>query len=421
MKRFKDAARAAYRSTYAGQGTDEGHVERLSIDVDTGGQREIVSLRLSGDRLLWSCTCGELECKHARTALAFLVDAEAEGESATRITAVYEPSPVAGADVRTVDESDQAARADTAGLRRILTDVVTAVVRSGVAGGASPSIDEALQRLVEAAPSPLPLGISRWIGRLRGALETKDVESTARILDGATRVIEDLAEGTPGEDARRRIVSWLGALTHEAGAAERVSDRTMVELAREWLPGVRRAGVERRYLIDLGNGEVYREERSGGAQTASLGSCPRVIHVGLASIERGAGPRRIRLLQYATTPVVDDASWDRVSEWATRSFLPLATRYRDAIDAYPGLAEPFALVAPDSVNGEEQPVLMDDAGHPLPCTGEPAALRYLEERTAGSQQPLWITGRLVDPGGVLAIVPLSAAIGRRGQVCYTQI
>lgn len=422
MKRFKDAAARALQGSYGGQIDPDGVVERLSVDVQLGGHREIVSMRLSGDRLLWSCTCGELECEHAQTALGMVSDAaDTLDPEQRRITAVYEPAPASGADVRTVEQSDQAVRADTAGLRSILEDVLGAVVRSGVAGGMSPAIEEALERLVKAAPSPLPLGISRWIGRLKDGLARHDVDAVARVLDGATRVVEDLADKQPPEDALRRIVSWLGALSKHAGDVERISDRTMLEVAREWLPGVERAGVERRYLVDLGSGEVFREERSRAAQTASLGGCPRVVNVGLASVERGANPRRIRLLQYATTPAVDDGAWNQLAQWASRRFEPLATGYREAIEAFPGLAEPFALVAPDSLSGGDSPVLLDESGRPLPCAGDPAVLMHLADRAGSPHRPLWICGRLVDPGGVLALVPLSAAVNRHGRLCYTQM
>jgi hypothetical protein len=420
MRKLKIAAQQAFERVYARQTAGLGHVERVSVDVDLDGQQEIVSLRLHRDGVHWSCTCGELECKHAQTALAFVADAEGDGSSVPdRITSVYEPAPVVGRD-RTADQSDQAEEADAAGLRNVLVDLVATVVRSGVKQGVSPSIDEAVERLLQSAPSPVPLGISRWVGRLREALGARDPEATARVLDGAVRVGEDLASSEPDAEARRRILSWMGALSHEVEGVKRVSDLTLVELAREWLPGVDAAGVERRYLLDLDSGEVYREERAAEALSASLGPCPRLINAGLATVEQGATPQRIRLLQYATTPGIESDVWDRVAGWSLRSFEPLVERYREAVRVFPGLAEPFVLVTPDAIEGDDVPLLVDDGERPLPGEGDRATLSALR-RSAADGEVAWVAGRLVDPGGRLSIAPLAIGTLREGRLCYAQL
>jgi hypothetical protein len=420
MRKLKIAAQQAFERVYARQTAGLGRVERLSVDVDTDGQREIVSLRLHRDGVHWSCTCGELECKHAQTALAFVIDAEGDGSTEPdRITSVYEPAPVASRD-RTADQSDQADQADAEGLRSVLFDLVATVVRSGVKQGVSPSIEEAVERLLQSAPSPVPLGISRWVGRLREALGAHDVEAAARVLDGAVRVGEDFACAEPDAEARRRILSWMGALSHEVEGVQRVSDLTLVELAREWLSGVEAGGVERRYLLDLDSGEVYREERAADAVSASLGPCPRLINAGLATVEQGATPKRIRLLQYATTPGIEGDVWDRVAGWSLRSFEPLVERYREAVRVFPGLAEPFALVTPDAIEGDDVPVLVDDAGRALPGEGDGPMLAALR-RSGADGEVAWVAGRLLDPGGRLSIAPLAIGAMREGRLCYTQL
>jgi hypothetical protein len=266
----------------------------------------------------------------------------------------------------------------------------------------------------------VPLGISRWVGRLREALGARDAEATARVLDGAVRVGEDLARPEPDAEARRRILSWMGALSHEVEGVKRVSDLTLVELAREWLPGVDAAGVERRYLLDLDSGEVYREERAAEALSASLGPCPRLINAGLATVEQGATPQRIRLLQYATTPGIESDVWDRVAGWSLRSFEPLVERYREAVRVFPGLAEPFVLVTPDAIEGDDVPLLVDDAERPLPGEGDRATLSALR-RSAADGEVAWVAGRLVDPGGRLSIAPLAIGTLREGRLCYAQL
>jgi len=428
VKALKHAAESAFSAVYASQGSGLGHVERVSVDVELDGQREIVSLRLSSGRLAWSCTCGELECRHAQTALAFLTDAEAEAPgSLDRITTLYEPASRISStpprpDVRTAGGSDQAERADTDALRAILDDLLSAVVRSGVSSGVSASVEEALERMVAAAPSPMPLGIARFVGRLKEALGAADVRATARLLQGAARVIDDLgiASEQRATESRRRIVSWLGALARDENAIDRVQDRSLLEVARECVSGVERVGIERRYLVDLDSGEVVREERALGAITASHGPCPRLVEVSLATLERGAEPRRARLLQYIPSVAIEPVRLQRVADLAAHRFAPLVERFVSAVSSFPGLSEPFALVAPKALSGESQPLLLDDLDQPLPIVGDAANARYLRE-VSESGQLLWVAGRLDDPGGVLAMLPLAAAVRRDGHLHYTQL
>src|SRR5262249_44395048 len=157
----------------------------------------------------------------------------------------------------------------------------------------------------------------------------------------------------------------------------RASDLSLLELAREWLPGFERAGIERRYLLDLDHGNVYREERAPGAQTSSIGPCPRLLTVWLASVEQSAPQERIRLLQYAVSPVIENSSFEYVAEHAEHSFLGLLERYRVGLRTFAGLTEPFALIAPASFDGTG---FADEHGAVLPLLGaEARALpRHLE-------------------------------------------
>jgi hypothetical protein len=421
MKAFKRAAQAAFERVYGGNAGRHGEVERLSIDVDLDGRREIVSLLFRSDDLSWSCTCAQSECAHARVALAFLSDAE-RAPNEDRITEVWEQPVAASADRRTVMHSDQAALADTAALAEILEDLVMAVVRAGVGAGSSAALDDALQRLVSAAPAPLPLGVSRWIGRLKRALGARDTDEAARLLAGASLLIEDLRAGAGDARARQRVLSWLGSLSHDVAGVARMTDRTLIEVAREQLPGVERAGLERRYLVDLSDGAVYREERVPSAPTASLGPCPRLINVWLASVDQGAPPQRIRLLQYAVTPVIDAAAWQSLAARAVRDFDALLASYRTAQNDFPGLCEPFALLAPARVEHDGETLLVDAAGRLLPVAhpDNPAALRYLDGLTA-RDAPAWLAGRLFDRDGVLMVAPLGAALMRDGRLCYAQM
>jgi hypothetical protein len=421
MKAFKRAAQAAFERVYGGNAGRHGEIERLSVDVEVEGRREIVSLLFRADELSWSCTCAQSDCAHARAALAFLSDAERAPQE-DRITELWEQPVATSADRRTVMHSDQAALADMPALAEILEDLLMAVVRAGVGAGSSAALDDALQRLVSAAPAPLPLGVSRWIGRLKRALAAHDADEAARLLAGASLLIEDLRGGSGDPRARQRVLSWLGSLSHDVAGVARMTDRTLIEVAREQLPGLERAGLERRYLVDLSDGAVYREERAPSAKTASLGPCPRLVNVWLASVEQGAPPQRIRLLQYAVTPVIDAEAWRSLASRAVSDFDALLASYRTAQSEFPGLCEPFAVLAPARVERDGETLLVDAKGRLLPLAHpeNPAALRYLDTLTA-SQTPAWIAGRLVDHDGVLMVAPLGAAMMRDGRLCYAQM
>src|SRR5690606_25355215 len=125
----------------------------------------------------------------------------------------------------------------------------------------------------------------------RSSLATADDRGLARAMFGAVRLAEDLRAKQRSEEAWRRIVSWLGTTARPAGTVQALTDRVLVEIARESLSGRVRAAIERRYLLDLTSTEVFREERAAG-QAASVGPCPRRIDVGLGEAEQGAPLRR---------------------------------------------------------------------------------------------------------------------------------
>jgi hypothetical protein len=418
MKAFRRAAQSAFERAYASVPGRPADIEQISTEVELDGKRQSVTLCLRDEALSWSCSCGNEQCSHAQAALAFLSDADPAPPRKTRLSAPrFSLGP--SRDRRTVAQSDTAVRADPSALAEILEDLTTAVVRSGADAGLSPSIEEGLVRLRNAAPSPLPLGVSRWAGRLKQAIIDRDPDELARVLSGANRLSDDLRTATPSEDARCRVLSWLGSIGDDALGTVRATDLTLLEIAREWLPGFERAGVQRRYLLDLGDGQMYREERAQGAQTASLGPCPRLVTVWLAVVEQGAPPKRIHLLQYAVSPVIEPSVWERSAERATRGFGPLIDGYRSALRSFAGLSEPFVSVAPSRIGDAS---IGDASGLVLPLrsTESPAVLRYLGSLAQGAE-PLFVAGRLVDRDGLLGLLPLSAAVKRHGRVCYEQL
>jgi hypothetical protein len=310
---------------------------------------------------------------------------------------------------------------DAGALREVLSDLITAVVRSGTAAGLSPTVDEALERLARAAPAPLPHGLNRWGGRLKRALSDADGEEIARLLHGAGQLVDDLQASAPGAAARGRLLSFLGAPAHDDADVLRVSDRSLLEFAREWVPALERAGIERRYLIDLQDGQICCEERAASGGGASLGPCPRQLTVWLALVEPCAPPRRARLLQYAVTTAIDEDAWQSVARHAQRDFEEIAARYRETLAAFAGLCEPVALLAPAHFDpGAAVLALSDPGGRELPLHCAPSLLAHVRRSVEGGEL-LWMAVRLVDHRGRLGVLPLSAAVLRHGRLCYARM
>jgi hypothetical protein len=157
---------------------------------------------------------------------------------------------------------------------------------------------------------------------------------------------------------------------------------------------------------------VLREERSRGEAAPSLGPCPRLVSVGLAEIEEGPAPRRVRLLQYAVAGQVPEADLERVQANALRRTSVLVDVYREAIAAWPALAEPVQII---HVAGLEDGFAVDAIGEPIPFAREddPGAAAVLEQACRAGDVD-WVAGRVVDLEGSVRLAPCSFA--RRGRV-----
>ncbi len=403
--RLREAARRALEAIGDGDGAGDGAVSRLTVDVAIDGRSELVTLALRDGELVWSSSAGE--GPFVRAALRWL--AESDPAPSVRVTEAAEAMPRTSWPPPEPD-GDAEALAARSRLAEALDDIVTVVVRAGVVGADSPSVAESLERLRREAPLPTPIGLARWLGRLKSALEARDAGLTARLLHGAARLAEDLRRERPSPEVRRHVNGWIGG-GGEPGGVERLSDRVLVEVAREQLPSTDRAGIERRHLIDLHNGEVFREERTRTTPVASVGPCPPLVHVGLAEVEEGAAPRRIRLMQYVVSLDLGAEELARIEANAYRRFSALADRYRELVEAHPGQAEPFAVIAPRSFDVRGAPVCRDDEGQPLPFAraDDPAAVEVLG-RVVPPGGPRWVAGRLSDAGGALMMIPCAVAV-----------
>jgi hypothetical protein len=243
-------------------------------------------------------------------------------------------------------------------------------------------------------------------------MRSADLGRVARLLEGSSKLVESIRLRGSTRDAEERLGAWLGARPGTAPPIEMLYDRTMLEVGREWLSGGDRASVERRYLVDVESGLVYREDRPRNA-AASLGPCPRALHVGLAEVEPGPAPHRIRVLQYEVRPDIGIEVWDLLQQAARWSFAEVTEGYRRAVRAYPSLSEPFALVAPHRIDRNGLFKEFDTEGHQLVLNRSErrgAALAFYDLLAEGIE-PSWLAGRLTDVGNTLCLTPF--AVGTR--------
>lgn len=386
-------------------GGGAGEVRRVSLEVFAEGRVELVTVSVQLDgRLLVAATDGASDGAHVRVALRMLAGLASDVGEDSREPLVPSPSPAESATRHPLGEA--------------LDELLLAVARHGVdAATHAASLDEAMDRLVELAGRSPPLGLARFAGRLRGALQRRDAPLVARLLDGAARVASLLRDGPADAHARRMLGLWLGRPDDSDTPRETIYDRTLVEVGREWLAGLTRASIQRRYLVCTSSGEVFREERAR-ADAGSVGSCPRSISAGLAEVELVGAPRSIRLLQYAVTPRVSADAWARVGELAVPSVDELRPRFRVATKASPALAEPFAVVAAKALHGRS---LEDPAGGRIPLRGGPAGVeaRVAAATAVGSLR--WVAGRIDDVDGVLALEPFALATEVDGKMVFERL
>jgi len=378
-----------------GTAGEEGTVRRLSFDVEVSGQVETVMVSLRDHELQCVSSDGRTDGHHVTAALRFIAGFEPPEDSLRPGPSL---SPPIMEEPRPTNE-----------LADALDDLLTAITRVGVQGAQyAPSVDAALERLIETASKPTPSGLGRFVGRLRRELQSEHPLRTARLLDGAARLVGALRNDTPSEEGNRRIDTWLGARTGGRPEVELLYDRTMVEVGREWLSGAERASVERRYLIDVQSGAVFREDRPRNA-VASLGPCPRELHIGLAEVEAGPSPRRIRVLQYEVEPQVRAKTWERLNQTANRSFAEVTDRYRRTMAAEPALTEPFALIKPYRIERNGVFKAFDPEGHQLVLdrTERRGAVLAFYDLLAEGVEPAWLAGRLTDTGATVCLTPFA--------------
>jgi len=403
--RLRDLAVQHLRSL--GAMTAEGTVCRLTIDIELGGRVEMVTLSLREGKLQCVSSDGCNDGMHVMAALRFVAGMEQRDDAGP-------PVPITATDAQLPE------RGIAHEIAEALEDLITAVGRVGTDKAQyAPSVDAALERIIDVAPQPTPSGLGRFIGRLQQEIRAGEIWRVARILDGSSQLAQALRASVPTRESEERRRAWLGPQPGSTPALEQLYDRTMIEVGREWLSGTERASVERRYLIDLESGGIYREDRPRHA-TASLGPCPRQIRIGLAELEPGPAPKRIHVLQYEVQPDVPDESWERLQQVASRSFAEVTEGYRRSVQAHPSLSEPFALVAPYRTERNGIFKAFDAEGHQLLLNRSErrgAVLAFYDLLAEGAE-PSWLAGRLTDTGATVCLTPF--AIGTRDRA-YTRL
>jgi hypothetical protein len=371
----------------------ESGLRRLNIEI--GGEQVTVWLRHG--RVRESCTCGAERCEHVALVLQFLV----EGAAAS--------SP---GEVRVRSSMRPPAGDSLSPLAAAFEELCLATARAGIATPDSPSIKQALAQLREAAPDPVPLSLARWIGRFMESLAAGEVGELSRLLDGALQWGEELRNDGVSFAALANRRAWLGPLdAASAGPAlDSLAEVTLLEVAREWISGLDRAAIERRYLLDLVGGEIYSEERRRGELEISLGPCPRLAQVAFAELETATRPRRARLLQYPLSVQVPEAPLQRVVSLAQTEIVGLRERYSADLRASPALAEPFAIFAPADIDAASG-LLSDPRGERLALRNE-AGLPSMESLLAATRgsDVVCVLGRLLGRAAGLALHPLSAVV-----------
>lgn len=403
--RLRDAAVRHLRSL--GAGTGEGAVRRLTMDIEVEGRVEMVTLSLRDGDLQCVSSDARNDGPHVMAALRFVAGMEQREDSSP-------PGPVASIAPPSAEQTSASELADA------LDDLLTAITRVGVAKAQyAPSVDAALERVIGAAPQPTPSGLGRFIGRLQQEIRSADLWGVARLLQGVSQLADALRTAAPTRETEQRLGAWLGAQPGSILEVEQLYDRTMIEVGREWLSGTERASLERRYLVDIESGRIYREDRPRHA-TASLGPCPRQLQVGLAEVEPGPSPRRIRVLQYEVRPDVPGESWVRVQHVASRSFAEVAEGYRKSVEANPSLSEPFVLVAPHRIERNGVFKAFDSEGLQLVLNRSErrGAVLAFYDMVAKGTEPTWLAGRLTDTGTTVCLTPF--ALGTRDRT-YTRL
>jgi hypothetical protein len=309
----------------------DAKLQRILVDVELDGRTELVVLELHDGRLAARATDGRPDSPFIEAALALFArsGSRSAGPASERV-APGPPVPQKGSEP----------------LAQELVELVTAVARAGASRHDSPLVRDALARVSRATKA---LSALRWVGRVEEALATRDTLEAGRLLEGAMRWVERQPRVEPSD--------WV-----PSAECERLVDRTFVEIGREQLDG-HVVTLERRYMMELGTGEVFAEERSRGEPAPSLGPASRTVLAGYAEASLASVPRRLALRQYTLELGHTESTFERLRELATEGFSVATESALDALDRAPALAEPVIVIRLESVAVDAIPIARGASSH----------------------------------------------------------
>jgi hypothetical protein len=402
----------------------EGGLRRISVELD--GEQVTFVARAAAIHAV--CTCGLTQCTHIAQAFA-LFDAEVEPASPREPAVPRAPMPLraslpggnresrpllaavvvpAQAVSRSSSRPPPPAGPTEAALADAIDELVLATARAGVSHAESASIKAALEQLIACVGSPAPIGMARFVGRFGEAMHQGEVGRVGRLLDGLAGFGAALRAGPTAPSAQALRRAWL---SRSDAPTEPMTDTVLVEVAREWLHGISRYAIERRYFVELATGALLCEERPRGAADISVGPCPRVVHVAYGEVESAMRPRRLRLLQYSIEVEPSLGQWQALAGRGVARFSDLLVRFTRELAEAPALAEPFALVRPTELEDERGGALRDADGDRLELSDDSGGVVLPTlHRLAQDGNLMWIAGRLRGTSRGISLRPTSLLV-----------
>ncbi len=298
-----------------------------------------------------------------------------------------------------------------------LENLTVSVLRAGVdSAGDSPTVRALLRPDPEEEPLPGGLLLARWAGRLRRALQARDALMVLLLLEGGRLGATALRESETNPLAEL----WLGKWVLQGRNEERYYGRVLVELGRERVDGWNRAALERRHLVDPATAEIFCEWARHQEIGLSVGPCPRLVTVALASTQRLPGPTWLHLHQYSVSPFIESATFEAIAAQAHRRVDTMLDAYFDRQRRAPGISEPFVVFAPEP--GSLSPLTPVGADNrTLPLIGSSAQWSEALERLWSHEAPRLIAGRLVLRLGRMYLAPCSALFGADEKLTFSRL
>ncbi len=298
-----------------------------------------------------------------------------------------------------------------------LENLIVSILRAGVdSASASPTVRALLRPDPEEEPLPASLILARWAGRLRRALQAHDALMVLLLLEGGRLAAAALKESETNPLAEL----WLGKWVLQGRNEERYYGRALVELGRERVDGWNRGALERRHLVDPATAEVFCEWARHQETGLSVGPCPRLVTVALASAQRLPGPTWLHLHQYSVSPFIESVTFEALAAQAHRRVDTILDAYFEGQRRAPGISEPFVVFAPEP--GSSSPLTpVGTDNRTLPLIGSSALWAEALEKLWSHEAPRLLAGRIVLRLGRMYLAPCSALFGASDKLTFSRL